>query len=289
MSRAIRKASKTGIYHVILRGINRQDIFLDDEDFAFAIEKLGQGKAGIPKTIWVEGEQKETVAGSYRLYGYCLMTNHIHLLIKSIASEGSEVPADTDELSRAVKRFAGCYAQYFNFRYQRCGALFQDRYRSEPVETEAYFLAALRYIHQNPIKAAVADKLDAYKWSSYRDYRSQGGITDRGLADKLLGSDFVGFMAADNDDECLEIDPYRLDDLELSKIIREELGVPAGRISGLHRNERNALLRKAIAIPGATPIQMARVTGVQVHTIWRLDGSGNNRKKPQQRTTGKGG
>jgi REP element-mobilizing transposase RayT len=286
MPRSLRKLSKTGIYHVILRGINRQDIFLDDEDFASAIENLEKCKPGICKTTWIDGKQTAVIEGSFKLYGYCLMTNHIHLLVKSIASEGNEVPADTDNLSIAIKRFAGSYAQNYNFKYQRCGALFQDRFRSEPVEDEAYFLTVMRYIHQNPLKAGITNDLSDYQWSSYKDYQHQSGITDRGLACKLLGNQFTSFMTATNDDKCLEMDLHKLDDIELCKIIHEEFNILAGQVSGLKLQHRNQILRKAKTIPGVTAIQLARVTGVQVNIIWRLDSSDKNKnpRKTQQMT-----
>jgi hypothetical protein len=160
---------------------------------------------------------------------------------------------------------------YFNHKYQRCGALFQDRFRSELVETEAYFLTVLRYIHQNPVKTALVNSPQDYTWSSYRDYQHQTGITNTGLAGRLLGNDFENFMQATNTDDCLDTESnYGITDLELCALIKEQLGIAAVQISGLKPHTHNALLRKAKTIPGITEIQLVRVTGVQVYTIWRL-------------------
>ncbi len=121
--------SNTGIYHVILRGLNKQRIFEDDEDF----EKF-------LKTLETNNE-----SSGYVIYAYCLMTNHIHLLMK----EGAE------DLGTVFKRVGATYVYWYNWKYSRRGHLFQDRYKSEAVETNAYFLTVLRYIHQNPIKAGI--------------------------------------------------------------------------------------------------------------------------------------
>jgi REP element-mobilizing transposase RayT len=256
----------------MLRGINRQDIFLDACDYERAIEILGRCKSGVCKIVSQNNEQKAITLGSYKLYGYCLMANHVHLLIKSISSESTEVPADTSNLAVAVKRIASGYAQAFNSKYQRCGALFQERYKSEPVETEAYFITVLRYIHQNPVKAAVVSSISDYAWSSYRDYQRKTGITSYKFALEVLGNDFENFMNSTNDDECLEFKDHKaLTDFELSQTIQRVLAIPAIQICNLPKGQRDSMLRKAKEFPGVTAIQLARVTGVQVNTIWRLN------------------
>ena len=144
MPRQARRKSKTGIYHVILRGINRQIIFEDEEDNDKAIETLSKYKE---------------ICG-YRLYAYCLMGNHIHLLLKT----------EKDDIDLVIKRIAGSYVYWHNLKYRRIGHLFQDRYKSEAVESDRYLLAVLRYIHQNPQKAGLCKEISDYKYSSYSDY-----------------------------------------------------------------------------------------------------------------------
>ena len=102
-------------------------------------------------------KKKET---GFFLYAYCLMDNHIHLLIR----EGEE------SLATTMKRINASYAFYFNQRYQRVGHLFQDRFKSEPIENEQYFLAAVRYIHNNPVKAGLVERAEQYKGSSFGCY-----------------------------------------------------------------------------------------------------------------------
>ena len=153
MPRQSRKKSSTGIYHVMLRGINKQDIFEEEEDYVRMKEiliRLNERR----------DEQGHPLPQAYSMYAYCLMSNHIHLLIR----ERNEGIAET------MKRLGIGYAAYFNKKYQRSGHLFQDRFRSEPVESMEYVIILLRYIHQNPVKAAIVKDVGDYPWSSWREY-----------------------------------------------------------------------------------------------------------------------
>ena len=94
------------------------------------------------------------------LYAYCLMPNHIHLLIKE-SQEG---------IGSVIKRIAISYASYFNHKYQRIGHLFQDRFKSEPVDDMNYFITLIRYIHQNPVAAGITSNVEDYVWSSWVEY-----------------------------------------------------------------------------------------------------------------------
>ena len=97
-------------------------------------------------------------------YAYCLMTNHVHLLIR----EASESLADI------IKRIGTSYAQYYNKKYRHFGHLFQDRFKSEPVNNNAYFFTLLRYIHQNPVAASITRDVTSYRWSSWDEYERSG-------------------------------------------------------------------------------------------------------------------
>ncbi|HAS92969.1 MAG TPA: transposase [Clostridiales bacterium] len=128
----------------MVRGINKNDLFLEDEDKEYFLQVLA--------------DKKEQC--NFLLPAYCLMDNHVHMLIKE----------QTIGLPDIMKRVNVSYAGYFNRKYDRVGPLFQGRYKSEDVEDEQYFLAVARYIHQNPMKAGMVSAPEAYKWSSYRDY-----------------------------------------------------------------------------------------------------------------------
>ena len=144
MPRYQRILSKTGTYHVMMRGNERKNLFLDEED-----------KQRFLETLFIK--KKET---GFFLYAYCLMDNHVHLLIKE----------SEESLATTMKRVNASYAFYFNQKYHRVGHLFQDRFKSEPIEDERYLMAVTRYIHNNPVKAGMVEKLEQYKWSSFRCY-----------------------------------------------------------------------------------------------------------------------
>ena len=116
------------------------------------------------------------------------MGNHVHLLLKDAVQQ----------LDLIMKKIACSYAWYFNWKYERVGHLFQDRFKSEPVEDDRYYLTVLRYIHQNPHKAGIA-ATDDYKWSSYSEYTGKTEIADTEFALKLLGGSeiFISFMRED--------------------------------------------------------------------------------------------
>ena len=147
MPRYARIKSQTQIYHIMLRGNNRENIFIDEEDKTKIIDLLGDKKK----------------AEEYFLYAYCVMDNHIHLIIKE----------DKEPIAKIVKRIAASYSYYFNKKYKRIGHVFQERFKSETIEDESYLLAAIRYVHQNPIKPGIGT-VAGYKWSSYRDYIGEG-------------------------------------------------------------------------------------------------------------------
>ena len=153
MSRQSRVISKTGIYHVLIRGINRQQIFGARNDYRKFISFLQEITAS---EYWREGHSSP----SCFLFAYCLMPDHIHLLIK----EG------TDSLAVIMKQIASRYAIYYNNKYGHNGPLFQDRFKSEPVEDEAYFITLIRYIHQNPVAAKLCRQAENYAWSSWQEY-----------------------------------------------------------------------------------------------------------------------
>ena len=144
MPRQARQVSRTGIYHLIVRGINREVIFHDDEDRQRYLETLARITTDISATT----------------FGYCLMDNHVHILIK----EGS------NGISNLMHRLGASYAYYYNWKYERTGHVFQNRFKSESVEDDSYLKTVIRYIHQNPVKAGMVNKPEAYQWSSCHVY-----------------------------------------------------------------------------------------------------------------------
>lgn len=153
MSRTPRTISGTGIYHAMMRGINHQDIFHDSTDYNYFLSVMR-------RNLLKRGPYKQAIGSNCYYYAYCLMPNHIHLLIQ----EGF------DNVSNIVKRITISYVYYYNHKYQRDGHLFKERFRSEPVNDMSYFTMLLRYIHRNSVEAQLIKNVIDYPYSSWREY-----------------------------------------------------------------------------------------------------------------------
>lgn len=173
MPRYQRIISQTGIYHVMVRGNERKNLFLNEDD-----------KQRFVETLFIV----KTETGFF-IFAYCLMDNHIHLLIKE-SSEG---------LATIMKRINTSYAYYFNKKYHRVGHLFQDRFKSEPIEDERYLLAVIRYIHNNPVKAGLVTTPGQYQWSSYNHY-----LKSNSNREHMADTEFVLSMLADDTKNAIE-------------------------------------------------------------------------------------
>lgn len=240
MPRQARKKSESGIYHIMLRGINRQAIFEDSEDSEVFLE-----------TIRVYKPQFHC-----EVFAYCLMSNHVHLLIK----------IDGEDIQYFMRRLGAKYVYWYNWKYNRVGGLFQDRYKSEPVEDDGYFLTVLRYIHQNPVKAGICTQVEEYQDSSYHDYihPKPNQLTDTGFALGLMSKDqFIEFNHEDNDDKCLEMQEItRLNDNEAKALVFDISNCSsASDFQTLQGNERKMYLR-AFKSKGLSVRQIERLTGI---------------------------
>lgn len=200
MPRKAREQSRTNIYHVMIRGINRQIIFEDNEDMYVFMTALKRCKE----------------LSDFKLYAFCLMPNHVHLLMKT----------NQEPLEIIFKRLGSKYAGWYNLKYERVGHLFQDRFRSEKVETEAYFRTVLRYIIQNPMKAHMEEKPGTYKWSSYLAYEKGAGmLTDTQYAIDLFGQRdaLIDFLCESNEEKVMDEEDFapRLSDLRAKEIMEK--------------------------------------------------------------------
>lgn len=165
MPRQPRLEFSGAVYHVIARGNEQRDVFRNDADREFYLRRLAHYRDRF----------------RFRLYAYCLMSNHVHLALET----GPVL------LSRIVLALHGSYAQAFNQRHERVGHLFQGRYKAYLVQKTSYLLALVRYIHQNPVKAGIVIEPHHYRWSSDRFYRGTpppDWLDARGLL-QLLGAD----------------------------------------------------------------------------------------------------
>ena len=246
MARMPRKKSATGIYHVMLRGADRRILFSDDEDCEQFLDTLRRAK-------------KESMI---RLFAYCLMGNHVHLLLR----EGDE------PLGNTFKRIGVSYAHYYNWKYQLHGHLFQDRYRSERVEDDAYFLDVVRYICQNPVKAGLSKEPFGYPWLGCGEIAKAGELLD-GFGDltDLKGDTLVRFIGERCDGEHLEDHGAgRLTDREAIGRLRKACGCGNVQdIGGWTGEKRETAVRKALGT-GVSIRQLSRLTGVSKAVIERI-------------------
>lgn len=246
MPRSPRRLSKSGYYHVTARGSGRQAIFEDDDDRRAFLDALDRQfeKHGVVLLAW------------------CLMENHVHLLIDDA----------TGNLSRAMHGLISCYAQKFNRRIGHVGHVFQDRFGSEAIEDDAYLLEVVRYIHDNPERAGICPR-DEYPWSSYREYLGQAGHAGHAstaLILEMLGGveSFVEFSEGRGS-------PYkhmrrkRVPDERTQEVARVALdGEDPGSIKALPKDERDKRLR-ALRAAGLSVRQIERLTGVGRWSITR--------------------
>lgn len=148
MARLPRLSAQQYFYHVLSRGNNRETIFFETKDYERFLNNL---------------DRYQFLYG-YRLYAYCLLPNHFHLLLQPKKAE----------LSTFMQTLMTAYSMYVNKKYGRAGHVFQGRFKSILVEKDTYLLEVLRYIHLNPVRAGLVDRADVYPWSSYLKYLSAG-------------------------------------------------------------------------------------------------------------------
>ena len=253
MTRQLRAKSSTGIYHVMLRGINRQIIFEQPADYRLFISLL-EGLTS-PKN-----ESGNPLPPRCRLYAYCLMPNQIQLIVKE---EG-------EQLSTVVKLIAASYALYYNKKYERCGHLFQDRFKSEPVNDAAYFTTLLRYVHQNPVAGGLCQRVEDYPWSSWGEFVNKCGVYRSvcSVAAVLKWMPLEELQELVNDPlpkttQVLDYDRRKggLSDEEVSAFLCDTYGLRSPTDLQLYTKEHRNIILQAAKDCGASIKQLSRLTG----------------------------
>jgi len=248
-----RERSESGFYHVFHRGVNHFDIFEDDIDRKFYLNRL----------------QRYAKEGNVEIHAWCLMSNHVHLLVRS----------SLEDLSALMMKLGSVYARWFNKRHERTGSLFGSRFSSVCVETDAQLLAVTRYIHRNPIHHHASTPIDAYRWSSFREYTSGsastceidfllsvfGGVENLiEFHEKTLPSELERHLDIDtsswmNDDEAR---------LCLRAALRElGLAIDASHIGSLPKKLRNEAIAFAKRATGCSLRQLQRLTALPYSTL----------------------
>lgn len=254
--RCPREKAKSGIYHVLTGGINRQDIFHCEEDYRRFLDII---------------KRVQTVQ-QFQLYAYCLMRNHVHLLLQE----------QDESIAITMKRIGISYAGWYNAQYDRTGPVFQDRFKSEPVEDNGYLLTVLRYIHHNPVEAQLVVKPEDYSWSSCKEYYMDSSVmngltntahalamfSERQAAARTLLRQFANLQGFER---VLEIDRQeRKSDDELRAYMEHLLaGQSILRLMTMNKGERNRFLQQVKKVKGVTQRQIARVTGLNANIIFK--------------------
>lgn len=253
MARTARKLSSTGVYHIVIRGIDRQLFFIENTDYKKYLDLLAFYKNKC----------------EFQLYAYCLMNNHVHLLIYT----------PTTALQQIFRRLGTAYAEWFNMKYCRVGTLQQGRYYSEPIESVAYLHNVVKYIHFNPTKAGLESfPGESYPWSSYNAYLQKSGFVDTQLILDSLGSklNFKIMHSAPCCEEFLDIDKirHRIPDDVAAEIINKECGCPNivtfQKLPRLDQESNIRLLHKK----GLSARQLNRLTGSSIGYINRIIAGG---------------
>ena len=206
MARQARLQSPTDYYHIMMRGNNKEKIFARDDLKSYFLDCLT--------------EQYEE--GLLDIAAYCIMNNHVHLVIK----------ANFGNLSKALKTINTKYAMRFNYLNDRVGHVFQGRYKSEIIGNDIYLLNVIRYVHNNPIKAKLVKELHSYKWSSFNDYIETNITISGNQKEFVIGcynsiDKFIEFHKETDNNEYLdtleEIEEYRMDIAQkiISKYFRD--------------------------------------------------------------------
>ena len=242
MPRGPRTLSDSGYYHVILQGAGKQVIFEDDED-----------RGAFLRLLCLSLER----AGA-KVLSYCLMSNHVHLLIDD----------PNDSLSSLMHWLTSTYARYFNERWDHVGHVFRSRFTSIPIESDDQLLRVVRYIHRNPVKARLSAAAD-YRWSSYHEFTGEDELCHtHGLLDLLGGTD--GFRALVEEEDSAPYFPRltkRVSDEDAADAARAALWpIRASDLKGLTPDARSQHVR-SLRDAGLSVKQMVRLTGIGRYAI----------------------
>ena len=189
----------------------------------------------------------------FRIFAYCFMNNHVHMVLKE---------KNSGDISLIMKRILTKYARWYNIKYGRSGALIANRYKSVPVEIDEYFLNLIRYVHQNPLKAGIVENLESYQHSSYLEYTEEKDLTDTeflmGMIDK---KEFTEYHREVEELEFRVTDSKKKTDGDVLLFLKKHYKmVNAKSISKLPKVERDRILTE---LKMKFPVrQIQRITGV---------------------------
>lgn len=244
MPRKARRMSLSGYMHVITRGIGRQLLFEEEQDYQHYLSAL----------------QKYCIETDVHVCAYCLMENHVHLLLHG----------KSESIVLLMKKLGVNYSGWFNWKYERVGHLFQDRYKSEPVENDTYLFTVFRYILRNPEKAGICPASE-YRWSSYHLFEDPPDFMELDPFRSQFADfeHYQSFISAGAEDECLEFREAPHNDQWAQSVIRKELGIRSGtELQNYDRRARDIALA-TLKSKGLSTRQIERLTGINRNIVQR--------------------
>jgi len=225
MERTARKESETGYYHVIMRGNNKSYVFKNKRE----------------KILYIETIMKMQEEGLIELVAWSVMDNHVHIVLK----------AELENMSLALKRINIRFAVRYHQIQKTSGHVFQDRFISEPIESDEYLMLVVRYVHNNPVKAKIVQDASDYEWSSYGRYLENDLNSTMAFTYQVMGNSpkkFEAFHKLEDHREYLEIkedrDAYREE--RFNRIMANhcnEYGVIDGKETRVNKETSNELVR----------------------------------------------
>ena len=251
MPRTARKISCSGFYHVMIRGVNKEIIFKDDRDRMNFLHLLKYYKTKLKCVI----------------YAYCLMDNHVHILIED----------NNCKLGELMRNVTSVYAGEFNKKYKRVGHLFQERFKSQNVENDHYLLRLVRYIHRNPEKAGIC-KTEDYIWSSYKEYLNGEKIIKRNfILEKYNKSNSKAIeefkrQMKQKDNDLLDdaYIKYKITDEMLTELIKYEINIDnINDIREMDKSIIKEVIQKIKTIRDIKDTQLLRVLKVSKNILYR--------------------
>ena len=220
MSRLARSGLNASFFHVMCQGINKEMIFEHDNE----------------KMKYLSIMNKNIKKVEVQIVSYCIMTNHVHILIYS---------EQIDKISKYMKFVNTEYARYYNEKNGRVGFVFRDRFKSQAITNNKYLYQCINYIHLNPVKAGIVRSCEEYKYSSYNEYINNSGVTKN----EIFGNLFDGrkFSILDNVAKCSDFIDEKCDkNLIINEYILDFIKEKNLKVQDLftNRNYMDSLIRK---------------------------------------------
>ncbi len=231
------------------RALNKQLLFDEEIDYIRYLQILNNVKKEFGLII----------------YAYCLMSNHVHIVLKD----------SKNELSKAIRRLNSIYAMYYNKKNIRTGYVFSDRFKSESIETKEYLLTCIRYVHRNPVKAGICKRANQYKFTSIHAYKSESGnylklVNVRPVLKLFNNGDFLKWNDEESDEQCMDITFNKLSDAE---VIRELLNIAKlKKINDFRKLDEPVKMIMILKMidRGIPMMQLSRITGIYYSKIQKL-------------------